>query len=375
MGRQTAVGLIDVSDNGTVLGMGEKTAATANDSAALHNASSENLVIPGTSLKTAEGLMYTRILVPVIFGIVVLAGLAGNSLVAYVIVSRHKMRHVWNLLLLNLAIADIALLAICGTFTTVFYVTVDWPFGDVFCRIMQYFVYVTCYVSVLTLVTVSAMRYYITLRGAVGQFVSSQRNIVILMVAIWLLCLTSQLPVAWILGVRDVRYEAFNLTVTECVFADYERGPALTLSFFTLAYVVPFVIISVVYLLLVLHLRNRPMPGVEKKSEKRTQHVARVVTSVIVAFGICWLPIHIHMILGSYKLLPPLEDYFIFPIIWTALVFLNSALNPLLYNLLSTEFRDSFRSVLCRHRQDAGGGPRYSSGKSKSTGSTSAGDD
>ncbi len=99
---------------------------------------------------------------PIVYSVLVALGLVGNLLVIYVILSRRKMRHVWNLLLLNLAVADIAFLLLTGTFTTVHYFLQDWPFGGAFCRVVQYAMFVTCYVSVYTLVVVSVFRYYMT---------------------------------------------------------------------------------------------------------------------------------------------------------------------------------------------------------------------
>jgi len=49
-----------------------------------------------------------EVAVPLLYGIVTVLGVVGNSLVIYVIVSRERMRTVTNLLLLNLAVADLS---------------------------------------------------------------------------------------------------------------------------------------------------------------------------------------------------------------------------------------------------------------------------
>ncbi len=327
-------------------------------------------VVPDQGAKVSSTLDAYRVLVPLLFSIIVLLGVVGNVLVFYVIVSRQKMRHVWNLLLLNLAVADIALLVTCGVFTTVHYVTISWPFGDVFCRVMQYCVYVTSYVSVYTLAVVSVVRYYITLHGPLAQLVNSPRNIVVVIVLSWLVCLGSQIPMLWNHGVKARQYGGYN--VTECVFVSYDQGRIIALTFFSFGYAIPLLVIGTMYTLLVIHVKSKTS-GVEKvkKPSQRQRHLSRILASVTLLFGICWLPLHLHLLLGYFKLLPNSLPVQILTVIWTALVFVNSALNPLLYNCLSAEFREAFREVLCGKVRTFQRSFRFSSLRSRSTTTTS----
>lgn len=63
-----------------------------------------------------------------------------------------------NFLLLNLAIADISFLLMCGPLTAYKYAAPSWGFGDFACKLWQYFLYWTTYVTVYTLVAISALR-------------------------------------------------------------------------------------------------------------------------------------------------------------------------------------------------------------------------
>lgn len=49
-----------------------------------------------------------EVAVPLLYGVVTVLGLVGNSLVIYVIASKASMRTVTNILLLNLAVADLS---------------------------------------------------------------------------------------------------------------------------------------------------------------------------------------------------------------------------------------------------------------------------
>ena len=52
----------------------------------------------------------------------------------------------------NLAVSDLLFVIICITPTALDY-AIDWPLGDICCRIMQYIIHVTCCTSVITLVS------------------------------------------------------------------------------------------------------------------------------------------------------------------------------------------------------------------------------
>jgi len=53
-----------------------------------------------------------EVTVPLLYGIVTVLGIIGNSLVIYVIASKESMRTVTNLLLLNLAVADLSFVVV-----------------------------------------------------------------------------------------------------------------------------------------------------------------------------------------------------------------------------------------------------------------------
>ena len=76
---------------------------TANTLKKEHNADSETLWIP---------FITNQIVIPFISTLIMCVGVVGNSMVIYVIVTKAQMQNVVNLLLLNLAIADIAFVVI-----------------------------------------------------------------------------------------------------------------------------------------------------------------------------------------------------------------------------------------------------------------------
>ena len=77
------------------------------------------------------------IVVPVIFGVIVVCGLIGNMLVIIVVLENKQMRNTTNLLIINLALADLVFIIICVPFTAFVYASPNWSLGLVWCKIYQ----------------------------------------------------------------------------------------------------------------------------------------------------------------------------------------------------------------------------------------------
>jgi len=137
----------------------------------LHESSqTSNFTTPCSEIKISpdDEIFYFylwNVIAPVLFSVVTVVGIVGNSLVVYVILTTPRMRSVTNLLLLNLAFADILCLLICGPFAAYKYIALDWTFGNTACQVVQYVLYVTVYVTIYTLVVISAQRYFTIVRG------------------------------------------------------------------------------------------------------------------------------------------------------------------------------------------------------------------
>ena len=76
------------------------------------------------------------ILVPILFSIIILIGFIGNILVVLIVSFNKNMKNTTNLLILNLAVADILFIVFCIPFTAAdYYLTSAWPFGVTWCKV------------------------------------------------------------------------------------------------------------------------------------------------------------------------------------------------------------------------------------------------
>jgi hypothetical protein len=125
------------------------------------------------------------------------------------------------------------------------------------------------------------------------------------------------------------------------------------LVFSTCTYFVPLVLIAVAYTITGIRIWNRKLPGNENLLAKQKMHATSrkatiMLITVVLVFGLCWLPLQIREVLKFYsdQLQIPTRLNIILP--WIG--FSNIALNPFLYVIFSENYRIEFLAILCCHQ-------------------------
>jgi len=95
-----------------------------------------------------------------------------------------------------MAVADLAFLVVCVPFTTVKYAAASWPLGETTCRVVNYLLYVTIYVTVYTLVAVSVLRFVVVVYSTTHIARKLHRPLcaVLMSLFIWIMSLTANSP-------------------------------------------------------------------------------------------------------------------------------------------------------------------------------------
>ncbi|XP_067639584.1 allatostatin-A receptor-like [Eurosta solidaginis] len=286
--------------------------------------------------------------VPLLFGFIGLAGLLGNGLVILVVLANQQMRSTTNLLIINLAISDILFVIFCVPFTAADYVLPTWPFGNLWCKFVQYMIVVTCHCSVYTLVLMSFDRFLAVVHPVRSMSWRTERNAMLAIVCAWVLIVTSAIPVALAHSLRLYYFKGRNYTA--CVFRSEEEGWSLVgfqVSFFLSSYIVPLTLICFLYVGMLARLW-RSAPGCKPSAESRKgkRRVTRMVVIVVLAFAICWLPIHIILVLKAWDKYPATPISVMIQIGSHVLAYTNSCINPFLYAFLSDNFRKAFFKIV-----------------------------
>lgn len=307
-----------------------------------------SIVTADHQVAAEEGFYYVLLyfLGPGVFGVFTVVGIVGNALVVYVIVSDPRMRSVTNLLLLNLAGADVAFLFFCGPFTAYKYYAEDWVFGDLPCQMVQYLLYVSAYVTIYTLVAVSVHRYVTVSRptSAATTVFRSGRNAVAFIVCLWSAVLVANVPTLTAHKTKEVHNYRY------CGIEADSIKP-LFVTFFVFGYAVPLSTICLLYVLIIRYLSSQKLATLARhqRTVNRKSRTCRVVVSVVVVFGISWLPHHVNSLVALFGTLPDNRFYQVLRVLWSCMVYSNSCVNPFIYNWMSEDFRSSFcRAIGCQ---------------------------
>uniref|UniRef100_A0A4W3HMK5 Mu-type opioid receptor n=1 Tax=Callorhinchus milii TaxID=7868 RepID=A0A4W3HMK5_CALMI len=273
------------------------------------------------------------IIITALYSIVCVLGLIGNVLVMYVIIRYTKMKTATNIYIFNLAVAD-ALATSTLPFQNVNYLMGTWPFGNHLCKLVMSIDYYNMFTSIFTLTTMSMDRYIAVCHPVKALDFRTPKNAKIINICIWIL--SSAIGILlFILGVMDCALKFPH--------PSWYWDNLLKICVFIFAFVMPVLIITVCYGLMILRLKSVRMFSGSKEKDRNLRRITRMVLVVVAVFIVCWTPIHIYVIIQALIKIP--SNLFT-TITWhfcIALGYTNSCLNPVLYAFLDENFKRCFR--------------------------------
>uniref|UniRef100_A0A182N704 G-protein coupled receptors family 1 profile domain-containing protein n=1 Tax=Anopheles dirus TaxID=7168 RepID=A0A182N704_9DIPT len=174
------------------------------DAAGRYNLSAYSTVAgPAISLDEDQRTeMIVSTIVAIFFGLIGITGLLGNALVVLVVLSNPQMRSTTNLLIINLAIADLLFVVFCIPFTATDYVLPSWPYGELWCKSVQYLIVVTAHASIYTLVLMSLDRFLAVVHPIASMVIRTEKNTVLAITILWVVIITTGLPVSFAHGIN-----------------------------------------------------------------------------------------------------------------------------------------------------------------------------
>ncbi|CAH8870247.1 unnamed protein product [Trichobilharzia szidati] len=314
--------------------------------------------------------IFSHIVTPVIFGLILIIGFVGNLFVMIVVLANAQMRNTTNILIFSLAVADMAFIVICVPFAAVVYVTDRWPLGLYVCRIYYYSAYVSVYCSVYTLVLMSLDRFMAVVYPIQCINVRSHRNTTIAVIITWTVVLVTNIPLfVGAVLVRGPPGGGESSCITEyCTYSGLvsideqtniardnpHGGRMFFLLFFLFGYLFPFIIICLLYIFLILRLRCGPSSKMahSAESQRSKKRVTHLVVTVVIVFGISWLPIHVIFLTQYFAGDPETPLFRVMQILGNCLAYGNSSINPILYAFLSEKFRTAFLRLICSRKSN-----------------------
>ena len=265
-------------------------------------------------------------------------GSLGNAVVVFIVIKKRRMQSYMNWLILNLAIADISVSLLYIPLRIPLIVYGKWIYGKFFCSIYYPMVSSAMTTSVFTLVALNSSRFWAITRPFGGQASIFGGKIIICVT--WMLSLALTLPQVIVLGYDEEGKICFE-------YWHVSKQRIYTMFIFVVVCALPLLIIAVAYVLIIISIMKKPRKLSYKDKRIRTENKKLVILSVIISmtFGICLLPNQIVWILYNYSDFDEFKYSMDITLGAELLLFLNSALNPIIYNVFCATFREEFRQL------------------------------
>ncbi|KAM9849380.1 relaxin family peptide receptor 3.2b [Aulostomus maculatus] len=306
--------------------------------------------------------LVVRVMIACVYSIVCALGLVGNVLALYLLHSRYRQKQSSiNCFVMGLAFTDLQFVLTLPFWAVDTALDFRWPFGRVMCKIISSVTTMNMYASVFFLTAMSVARYY-SISSALKMH--SRKTAAVrakwTSLGIWTISLLATLPHAIYSTSAQVSDEEL------CLVRFPDSGnwdPQLLLGLYhlqkvLLGFLIPLIIITVCYLLLLRLILNRRIAGtagpeVEQGRQSRRSKVTKSIVIVVLSFFLCWLPnqaLTLWGVLIKFDLVPFSKAFYnaqayAFPLT-VCLAHTNSCLNPVLYCLIRREFRAGLKEIL-----------------------------
>ncbi|XP_008298728.1 opioid receptor, delta 1a [Stegastes partitus] len=277
-----------------------------------------------------------------LYSVICVVGLLGNVLVMYGVVRYTKMKTATNIYIFNLALAD-ALATSTLPFQSAKYLMDTWPFGEALCKLIIAIDYYNMFTSIFTLTMMSVDRYIAVCHPVRALEFRTPVKAKMINVLIWVLSSVIGIPIM-IMGVTKVAPSGKTSCMLKFPDPDWYWDTVTKICVFIFAFVVPVMVITICYGLMILRLRSVRLLSGSKEKDRNMRRITRMVLVVVAAFIICWTPIHIFIIVKTMVKIDTRNPFVAAS--WhlcIALGYTNSSLNPVLYAFLDENFKRCFR--------------------------------
>ncbi|CAG9560784.1 unnamed protein product [Danaus chrysippus] len=298
---------------------------------------------------------------------VILLSLVTNILLIIVAVKCNYTKNVTNIFLVNLSLADLLVTGVCMPIQLSKAITLVWFYGETVCKIVNYIQGVAVAASVFTLTAMSVDR-WLSIAPEPRLRPPGRRQALLLLTLLWIVALLIFIPLFLVASVRKesvpiISKTEKNISIeTKDVHFCTEEWPSPetrkqfgTFSF-TLVYAIPGSITILSYAFMGRTLCSvRPPFDIDEgnvsmqqglRLMKERKRVAWILLLLAVLFALCWMPYNIMQLLldinaVNTKALSLVLPYALF------VGHANSAINPIVYCLMTRNFQRSVHKLLC----------------------------
>lgn len=277
-------------------------------------------------------------------------GLLGNSVGLFIVLRRSRRSFCsTNVLIGNMALADLLVTLFAMPLAVAYlYVQNKWfggLAGEIACKLVHFPNFVTISASVLTILTISIERYCAVFYHFRNSFLRKSKY---LTAVIWSLSILLAGPYLFTYTLdQDSSSQYFCVVEWGDLKQTYKSQRVYYTFVFIFLYAIPLVVMCLLYTLIARKLWKKIITRdgsiVSRKSAtKAKRKVVKLLLALVVLFAVCSAPAHIMHYYMFYDLMAWKQTPLAIKLLSFWLYNSSSAINPIVYILLSESFRREF---------------------------------
>ncbi|CAB4056298.1 unnamed protein product [Lepeophtheirus salmonis] len=288
---------------------------------------------------------YTAVLSLIFCSLIVGIGVLGNALVILVISTSKVLRSSTNIFLLNLSIADLLVLVTC-TPTVIVELVIRkdaWILGKTLCYLVPFVELAMAHTSVLIILAITGERYYAICLPLHAGSICRKSKAWILCGISWTFAFGCTAPVLATIEYSNEGDSPYCLTNVDTIWAKVYFYAMLILFF-----CIPLILLMFIYKRISDNLvssSNQINFRESKAVVKSRKQVVVMIATVVFVFFACLFPFKVltlWIVVSPHEIFDiiSIETYYNLLYFCRIMFYINSAINPILYNIMSTKFRE-----------------------------------
>ncbi|XP_004676302.1 PREDICTED: chemokine XC receptor 1 [Condylura cristata] len=287
----------------------------------------------GSALCEHEHYIYATSTVTILYSLVCLLSLVGNSLVLWILVKYESLESLTNIFILNLCLSDLLFSFILPFLILDYYEGNNLVLGDFTCKLISLIFSISLYSSIFFMTIMTVHRYESIVNPLSSLRVPTLKFRMVVTAVVWIASIVSSIPDAMFHKALEK-----GCHFSEDMWLNYSTFQHNIIFLFSLAFVL-FCYMEILKILL----RSR---------SRRRNRTVRLIFIIVVAYFLSWAPYNMVMFIQTQKHLDIMKncdtkkqiDYAL--IICRSIAFSHCCFNPVLYVFVGIKFRSHLKSLI-----------------------------
>ncbi|XP_053612656.1 neuropeptides capa receptor-like [Plodia interpunctella] len=280
-----------------------------------------------------------KIVLSIILGICMVLSIVGNVCTCAVIIRDRSMRTPTNCYLFNLAVTDLLMCFFVPIEIYIIWIPDYYPLGEEGCRIHFIMWDSLSNCSVLTISALTVERYLVVSKPFLRQKLALKSRVYKIVAIIWVISFAFCIPDIFFIDLSERKKSIF------CYINIPSPIRILFMIELVVFFLMPLTLILMLYLYMAIKLKSTNLRRSPFDGNQNRHKAVKMLAAVAASFFFCWFPYCILRIMFSHPGFKYEDSYSV----WRILNFLcyngyvSTAINPILYSLMSRKFRQAFK--------------------------------